>query len=148
MCDLFSFERYHTSWAKFMQHIFSCGSHKIKNDTPHVLKWWNGLRASSRWFFPVEVDASFRRFSWGSQTRFGTSGELLIHEKGSGTFIFVQCRHRLHSFTVDHESGSDFLLRGAQEHLPLHDIYHALVGAYTVKVQIFGKSVKVAYQLQ
>ena len=32
-------------------------------------------------FSPVEGDVSFRWFSWGSQTRFGTSGELLIHEK-------------------------------------------------------------------
>ena len=62
---------YHTSWAKFIQHIFSCGSHKMKNDMPHLLKW-TGLRASSRWFFPVEVDASFRWFSRGSQTRLGT----------------------------------------------------------------------------
>ena len=32
--------------------------------------------------FPiVEVDASFRWFSRVSQTRFETSGELLIHEK-------------------------------------------------------------------
>ena len=56
--------------------------------------------------------------------------------------IFVQCRH---SFTVDHESGSDFILR---EHLPLHDIYcdHVSVRAYTFEVLIFGKLVKPASQ--
>ena len=32
-------------------------------------------------FSLVEVNASFRWFSQGSQTRFGTSGELLIHKK-------------------------------------------------------------------
>ena len=31
-------------------------------------------------FSLVEVNASFRWFSQGSQTRFGTSGELLIHK--------------------------------------------------------------------
>ena len=33
------------------------------------------------YFALVEVNASFRWFSQRSQTRFGTSGELLIHEK-------------------------------------------------------------------
>ena len=32
-------------------------------------------------FSLVENNASFRWFSYGSQTRFGTSGELLIHKK-------------------------------------------------------------------
>ena len=32
-------------------------------------------------FFLVENSASFRWFSLESQTRFGTSGELLIHKK-------------------------------------------------------------------
>ena len=32
-------------------------------------------------FALVEVNASFRWFSQRSQTRFGTSGKLLIHEK-------------------------------------------------------------------
>ena len=32
-------------------------------------------------FFLVENNASFRWFSLESQTRFGTSGELLIHKK-------------------------------------------------------------------
>ena len=32
-------------------------------------------------FFLVENNASFRWFSLQSQTRFGTSGELLIHKK-------------------------------------------------------------------
>ena len=32
-------------------------------------------------FSLVEINASFRWFSPGSQTRFGTSGELLIHKK-------------------------------------------------------------------
>ena len=47
-----------------------------------------------------------------------------------------------HSFTVEHESESDFLLRGA----PSITRYcnHASVVAYTLKFQIFGKLVKVA----
>ena len=38
-------------------------------------------------FFLVENNASFRWFSLESQTRFGTSGELLIHKKKQKTLI-------------------------------------------------------------
>ena len=38
-------------------------------------------------FSLVENNASFRWFSQGSQTRFGTSGELLIHKKKKKTLI-------------------------------------------------------------
>ena len=38
-------------------------------------------------FSLVEVNASFRWFSQGSQTRFGTSGELLIHKKNKNKNI-------------------------------------------------------------
>ena len=38
-------------------------------------------------FFLVENNASFSWFSLESQTRFGTSGELLIHKKKKKTLI-------------------------------------------------------------